>query len=268
MSEQFVFGPEHVGRRVRHRDGRKGFIRTVIQYIGLTNHFEVLFDDGTIRVYTSLGKLLNSCEEIVISLDEQSEPDQTPDLLARVEALEAQLQKLTSRVYDLELVEKSMCESQAVTQSGDVSFDDLRFVLPENNTEAKAEKEAVFSGDEISRAFCKVHGEIFGEQSPKDTYQFPMIRHKLRFVEPEAITQPDPTAQKVEALRVLFPFPDGYNFMTADKQTGCVYQWVNEPVRVGSEWLAKIRSVMGLKCGQITPDPELSKILITHHVEQ
>ena len=203
----FVFGPEHVGRRVRHTDGSLTGIVENIDLDAVESVQLVVKWSNDVQLGYYINGAWSTGRPTVVLLDE-STPDQTPDLLARVEALEAQLQNLTIRVYDLELVEKSMCESQAVTQSGDVSFDDLRFFVGETNAD------------------------------------------------------PDPTAAKVEALKLLFEWREGCNYMTVDPD-GDVWQWSVAPIRQGLCWTSLGAAEVAEKIGEIPPDAELSKIIIT-----
>ena len=217
----FVFGPEHIGRRVRHIDGMYGIVSSVDMNESEYYQLSIVWDGRGNNCWTYNLKGQSHCNGgFLVSLIE-STPDQTPDLLARVEALEAQrgtdtalVVALTNRVASLSKEVFEMSESLEVTQSGDVSFDDLRFFV--------------------------------GETAP----------------------DPDPTAAKVEALKLLFEWSDGCNYMTVDYRDGHVWQWEIEPVNDAKVWKSISGDHHARRVGQIQPDPELSKILIKRHVEQ
>lgn len=162
-----------------------------------------------------------------------------PDLQARVEALEVEVKRLR----DLATPEISLCY--------DVSPSDMTFrffgtvngeVAPKPDPAAppvaKSATESVISGEEMHKAFCKVCDDVFG-------------------------SEPDPTAQKVEALKLLFPWRDGCEFMTVDGRDGHVWQWTAEPVKGESNcWTALGSDPQARRVGEINLDPGLSKILI------
>lgn len=83
----------------------------------------------------------------------------------------------------------------------------------------------------------------------------------------ETVTEPDPTAQKIEALKVLFPWRDECKFMTVDDRDGSVWQWSVQPEDKikGDFWTALGRDAHAKRVGEILTDTELSKILIRRH---
>lgn len=308
----FVFGPEHVGKRVRHVDGSKGVVLAVEPLRSLNNQLVIGPDHGNRSVgqlnniekafYSLEGKVFASDKDAVIFLDE-SETD-APDLQARVEALE----RLTSRmdsaaeiierhndaIWDyrmrIEALERggkkwaaefaNLCAT--ITQVKSQQRTDAALVLefvnrisdvsnevinqgasiealqgavdtllpgfyaidetpakpdPTANPVAKSATESVISGEEMHKAFCKVCDDVFG-------------------------SKPDPTAQKVEALKLLFSWHGGCKFMTVDED-GEVNQWSLAPKINGDCWYRE--DYDNEYVGRITPDPELSKILIRRH---
>ena len=67
---------------------------------------------------------------------------------------------------------------------------------------------------------------------------------------------------KVEALKLLFEWRDGCNYMTVDPD-GDVWQWSVAPIRQGLCWTSLGAAEVAEKIGEIPPDAELSKIIIT-----
>jgi len=87
MSEQFLFGPEHVGRRVRHVDGKTG---TIIKFTPGGGAYAVIVDWGTTTSsYTSVGSFVEGDPVVVFINDTQaaeqpvitpsSQPDPAPE---------------------------------------------------------------------------------------------------------------------------------------------------------------------------------------------
>lgn len=241
-----------------------------------------------------------------------------PDLQAKVKELErfslgvisdnikirASIEKTEARIEVLEAEVKELRESREMVHRlvpARTYLDDMRFVVPnpqneigilglQDNTKAKAEPDAAIDADETTRPFCKVQGDW------QPTHEFPMLRHKLTFIESDAQPEPDPTAQiaqlqaeneqlrkikqfpwtieykstpidptaqKVEALKLLFPWRDGCEFMTVDGRDGHVWQWTVEPIKGESNcWSALGSDPQARRVGEIGLDPELCKILI------
>lgn len=192
-----------------------------------------------------------------------------PDLQARVEALEAHkiqsdadFKKLYVSVIDLVKQSRSdaaliadlvtrvgslssdvawLREIQDEEHAGVISFDELRTFLDE--TPAEPDQTAKIAEIEQNERLLPIK-------------QFPWtIEYKS--------TPIDPTGQKIDALKLLFPWRDGCNFMTVDAKFGMIWQWGNEPVNDSKTWASKGGDANARRVGHIPdPDPELCKILI------
>lgn len=174
-----------------------------------------------------------------------AQADPTPDLLARVKELErvslglvnsnvnirTAQEKAESRVEALEAEVKQLRESREMVHRfvpDNSGFDGMRFVVPNHQNE-------------------------IGILGFRDN--------------PETTSDLNPTAQKVEALKMLFPWRDECEFMTVDDRDGSVWQWSVQPEDKikGDFWTALGRDTHAKRVGEILPDPELSKILIRRH---
>jgi len=81
MSEQFLFGPEHVGRRVRHEDGDKGIIKGIhpeaVRFMQMAVKWDGL---ELLHFYSVDGAISNFGEPVVVFLDTPTpQPDTAPD---------------------------------------------------------------------------------------------------------------------------------------------------------------------------------------------
>jgi len=174
---------------------------------------------------------------------EQATNDQTPDLLTRLNSRMDSVAEIIERrneaaldyrmrIEALEAEVKRLrylsSEMMLTKLSPSIEAENIRFVVPR----AKS---------------------VLGTIEPQDN--------------PKAIakTDPDPTAQKVEALKLIFGWRDGCEFMTVDERDGSVWQWSVQPEDKikGDFWTALGRDTAARRVGEITPDPELSKIIIT-----
>lgn len=191
-----------------------------------------------------------------------------PDLQARVEALEAHkiqsdadFKKLYASVIDLVKQSRSdaaliadlvtrvgslssdvawLREIQDEEHAGVISFDELRTFLDE--TPAEPDQTAKIAEIEQNERLLPIK-------------QFPWtIEYKS--------TPIDPTEQKIEALKLLFPWRDECEFMTVDDRGGDVWQWAIEPINDFKLWKSKSGDPDARRVGQITPDAELFQILI------
>jgi len=69
MSEQFVFGPEHVGKRVRYSKGSFGVVESINKDGAPENQLVIKFDDGHKCAFTLDGRFFSNTP-ILIFLDE------------------------------------------------------------------------------------------------------------------------------------------------------------------------------------------------------
>lgn len=302
----FTFGPEHIGKRVRHVDGSKGIVLAVEPSRNVSDQLVIKLNVGEsvqFPCYSLEGKVFASDKDAVIFLDESetapAETDQTPDLQAKVKELErfslgvisdnikirASIEKAEARVEVLEAEVKELRESREMVHRfvpARTYLDDMRFVVPGAKsdvgvlsftgcTDTPAEPDPTEPESDNIVSWIRVEGLISAMSESINTklhYLLARITGDLSFVMPKDAAdvhkvEPDPTAQKIEALKLLFPWLDGCEFMTVDAKFGMIWQWGNEPVNDSKTWASKGGDANARRVGHIPDiDPELCKILI------
>ena len=83
MSEQFLFKPEHIARRVKHQDGDNGIIVSIDLGARKYDQITVRWSDNDIYTYSLAGEAHNN-SGVVVSLDDSEAYEQVPGPILRL----------------------------------------------------------------------------------------------------------------------------------------------------------------------------------------